>query len=138
MQPVFDAVQVIVCNIIELFAPAVGSVRVHIYIERMTLPAYKRRALVLILCELLLASLQHGLAGHHSGNITVTLGRTESKGMAQLSVGDDGWGISGDWLPPRRGSISDLAALLESDVTYYLRKGGGTEGQVRFPVTALA
>ncbi len=136
MQPCFDALQVVVFNLVELFGPAIGEVYADMSVERLTLPAYKRRALVLACCELVLNSLRHGLTGGKIGLISVTLCRT-SRSVARLSVDDDGRGISESLLPSHGGIASDLAAVLESDVVYGARPGGGTVAQISFPVAAL-
>jgi hypothetical protein len=132
MQPCFDALQDAVYNLVDLFGPAIGQVYAHISVERLTLPAYKKRALVLAVCELVLRAMRHGLIRRDSLQINVTLGRTAGA-VARLSVADDGW----DSTPPPRGIVADLAALLESDVVYSTRQGGGTVAEICFPVATL-
>ncbi|GEM_PF-2759889 len=136
MQPCFDALQVVVFNLIKLFGPTIGQVYADMSVERLTLPAYKRRALVLASCELVLNSLGHGLIGGDVRNITVTLCRT-SRAVARLSVEGHSRGVSETLVPSHGDIISDLAAILESDVVYGDRAGGGTVAQISFPVAAL-
>ncbi|GLR66887.1 hypothetical protein GCM10010909_15670 [Acidocella aquatica] len=136
MQPCFNALQAVVFNLTELFGPAFGLVFVDMSFERLTLPAYKRRALVLAACELVLNSLRHGLEGRGTGNITVALRRT-ARAVARLSVEDDGRGMPKSAPPLQRGIASDLAAVLEAEVIYRAREGGGTVAQLSFPVASL-
>ncbi len=136
MQPCFNVLQVVVFNLVELFGPAFGTVFADMSLERLTLPAHKRRALVLATCELVLNALRHGLTGRGMGNITVSLRRT-ARATARLSVEDDGRGMAGAALPPGRGIAADLAAVLEAELTYHTGGEGGTVAQLSFPVAAL-
>ncbi len=132
MQPCFEVLHVSVFSLVQLFGRASATISV----ERLTLPAYKRRALVLASCELVLNLLRQGLMDGSAGNITVTLRRT-SRAVAQLSVESDGNGVSKNILPPPGGIASDLAAILEADVVYSTRTGGATAAEISFPVAAL-
>ncbi|HQT47244.1 MAG TPA: hypothetical protein PLY97_08480 [Acidocella sp.] len=136
MQPCFDPLRSVVLNLVALFGPAFGKVSLDISVERLTLPAHKRRALVLVACELVLNALCHGLSGRSAGNIAVHLSRT-ARTVAQLSVADDGCGIAQGAFPLQRSIASDLAAVLETDITYLAREGGGTVARLSFPVPAL-
>ena len=132
MQPCFEVLHVSVFSLVKLF----GRESASISVERLTLPAYKRRALVLASCELVLNLLRQGLMGGGAGNITVTLRRT-SRAVAQLSVESDGNSVSKNILPQPGGIASDLAAILEADVVYSTRNGGATAAEISFPVAAL-
>jgi hypothetical protein len=50
-----------------------ANILVETSIERVSLPGYKRRALVLMACELLCNALLHAFSGHGSGLIEVSL-----------------------------------------------------------------
>jgi two-component sensor histidine kinase len=129
-----DALRTAVRNLVELFGPVVGQVQVRTSVERIALPAFKRRALVLAACELVINALRHGFAGRSVGCITVTLCRTKC-GQGWLGVADDGWGIPTSNSPQPCGIVFDLAALLESDVVYGAAKDGGTFAEIDFPIS---
>jgi hypothetical protein len=102
-------------------------------IEEISLPAYKRRALVLAATELAGNSLLHAFQGLETGLIEVSLtGRTAVS--ASLRVADNGNGFTG--MPPNldRGVASSLAGLLEADLTYD-RKAGWTIAEIVFPLS---
>jgi len=56
---------------------------------------------------------------------------------SRLSVEGHSRGVSETLVPSHGDIISDLAAILESDVVYGDRAGGGTVAQISFPVAAL-
>jgi two-component sensor histidine kinase len=81
----------VVRNLASLFAPAGGDIDIKTDIERRSLAAFGRRALVLVATELLLNALGHAFRGRANGHAEVCLQRT-SEGRARLRVTDDGIG----------------------------------------------
>jgi two-component sensor histidine kinase len=132
--PCSDALRTIVRDMVDLFGPMVGQVRLCTSIERLTLPAFKRRALALAACELVINALRHGFVGRGVGNIAVMLRRT-GRGHARFSVADDGCGIPGSRYPQPCGIVSDLAALLGTDVFYGATDNGGTLVEISIPLS---
>jgi hypothetical protein len=131
--PCAAAVRTTVRNLIQLFGPILGQTHVSDWIEPIELPAQQCRALVLATSELVVNALLHGFAGRRSGCIAVTLCRTEPS-EARLSVADDGCGRPQDRAYRRDGIISDLSAILATEVIYPPTGGGGTLAEVSFPI----
>lgn len=105
------------------------------WIDRVSLPAYKRRALVLAATELVTNALLHAFQGRRAGRIAVSLDRSGS-GTASLRVADDGIGFIASRPNLHYGVASGLAELLESDLAYD-RLDGWTIAKIAFPVDGL-
>jgi two-component sensor histidine kinase len=107
-----------------------ANIALETTIERVSLPGYKRRALVLAACELLCNALLHAFPGHRTGLIDV--GLTFQGRSARLRVADNGVGF-GDILPNLTcGVAAGLADLLEADLAY-TRTAGWTIAEICFP-----
>jgi two-component sensor histidine kinase len=122
-------------NLIELFGPGVGHITLATSVERLALPAFQHRALVLIASELIINSLLHAFENRSTGRMTLRLDRL-NRGMARLAVTDDGRGLFGNvpHHPARCGVINDLADLLQSEVMYRSAPGGGTVAEIDIPL----
>jgi two-component sensor histidine kinase len=101
-------------------------------IEAMSLPSYKRRALVMVAAELVSNSLLHAFHGRRTGLIEVSL-TVHRTGSASLRVADDGIGFIGMRPNLGCGVAACLAGLLESDLAYD-RKAGRTIAEIAFPL----
>jgi hypothetical protein len=107
-------------------------------IDRLSLPAYKRRALVLAACELLCNALLHAFPGSKAGPLEV--GRIEigltlcGARSACLRVADNGIGFSDTQPNLTFGVASGLAGLLEAELAYD-RRAGWTYAEIFFPVS---
>jgi hypothetical protein len=133
IQPCSEVLRDVVADLGALFGTA-ADVALATNIERLALPAYKRRALVLCAAELVTNALLHGFAGVTGGRIDVgltLLGRSH----ARLRVADNGIGFSGRRPSLCCGGAAGLAGLLEADLTYE-RKAGWTAAQMAFPIGA--
>ena|SRR5271163_2793564 len=135
--PCSEILEGVVTDLVTLFAPAVGDVLIKTNIERLTLPAYKRRSLVMLGSELVINALHHAFKHLIQGQIVVTL-RVIDSSEALFMVADDGQG-----LPPREfdqthGVASCLADLLEGDLLYARCEVVGTTAVVAFPITSPA
>jgi len=130
--PCSDALRIIVRNLVELFGLAAGQISLEMSIERLGLPAFKRRSLVSAASELVINALRHAFDAPSSGHITVGLCRL-GLSDAKLSISDDGRGIRPGRYGPS-GIAFDLAALLESDLLYSEAERGGTLAEITFPV----
>jgi two-component sensor histidine kinase len=104
-------------------------------IDRVSLPAYKRRALVLAACELLCNALLHAFPRHDAGLIEVCLTHRNPK-SACLRVADSGIGFSDTRPNLTFGVAASLAGLLEADLAYD-RAAGWTIAEIIFPVTGM-
>ena len=122
----------VVRNLVALFTSGEGPVVIRTEIERLSLAAYKRRALVLAASELVINALRHDFAGRCGGQIQVTL-RAFGTAHACLTVVDNGVGFHESRLSGQRGIASDLADLLEADLVYRRLGPAGTNAEIVFP-----
>jgi hypothetical protein len=120
----------IVAGLEVLFGRPAG-VAVVTGIQAMSLPAYKRRALVLAANELVINSLLHAFPGHRTGVIEVSLTGHGTE-LASLRVADDGIGLADAQPNLDCGVAASLADLLEGELTYE-RTNGRTIATVAFP-----
>jgi hypothetical protein len=129
--PSSGVLRTIAQNMVELFGPSVGDVVTAFELTRLSLPAFKRRALVLACNELLVNVLQHAFDGRSSGLIVVTL-RDLGGGRASLLVADSGRGMGSAIRSPHWGVAADLAELLDGELLYSEAARGGTVAELRF------
>jgi anti-sigma regulatory factor (Ser/Thr protein kinase) len=129
--PCADVLGNIITGLVALFgSPA--NVILNSSIEQLTLPTYKRRALVLAACELVCNALLHAFHGRTDGVIEVGL-VTDGPKSAYLRVADNGIGLSRFAPDLAFGVGAGLASLLEADLTYE-RMPGWTIAEIAFPV----
>jgi hypothetical protein len=121
----------VVADLCALFGGA-ANIGLRTDIERMALPAFKRRALVLAAAELVTNAILHGFPARSGGQIEVSL---TSFGAAHvcLRVADDGVGFIGKLPNLHCGIAAGLAGLLEADLTYD-RRNGWTAAEIAFPL----
>ena len=79
----------IVRNLVELFGPVAGNIRIATRIEPLQLAAFKRRALALVAVELISEALANAFRGLDEGHIEVHLTRI-SRSRARLTVKNSG------------------------------------------------
>lgn len=99
---------------VELFGLGKNPMRVCTAVDRLALPAYRQRALILITCRLVIEALLR-IATRHGPARLVVLMAVESSETATLSVTQD---LSGPYQVPSTQPSEctlDLAALLECD-----------------------
>jgi signal transduction histidine kinase len=120
----------IVADIDALFGVTAGDVAVRTRIERISLPACKRRALVLAASELVVNALLHAFRGRTGGRILVGLNAL-GPDRARLSVVDDGVGFPAGTRNVSIGVAADLANLLGATVSY-CRTNGCTTAEIIF------
>jgi len=101
-------------------------------VEHISLPAYKRRALVLAAAELVSNALLHAFKGREAGIITVGL-TAHSAEFACLRVADNGTGFTDQAPNLTCGVAAGFAGLLEADLTYD-RAAGWTIAEIAFPI----
>ena len=77
----------VVRNTAALFAPTTGGLEVTTDIEYVRLPAYKRRALVLLASELVVNALLHAYSGRCSGRYCAKLAASERRQRSPLREG---------------------------------------------------
>jgi two-component sensor histidine kinase len=129
--PVRDAAR----NLVELFGPGVGRLTLTTSVERLSLPAFQHRALTLMASELIINCLLHAFVDRPTGRMTLQVDQL-NRGMARLVVTDDGRGLCGtaSHRPAPCSVISDLADLLQSELTYRQAVGGGTIAEIDIPL----
>ncbi|GAN78015.1 hypothetical protein [Acidisphaera rubrifaciens] len=124
-----EGLRTVVRDLVELFAPIAGSVRLYTTIERLSLPAFRCRALTLAASKLVVSALCTDLIDSKNLTMRVSLCRPR-RGVARLAIADN---VS----DPARAAdeiVSDLAALLEGDLTLHANPGGGVATELRFPI----
>ena len=131
--PCSGALREVARDLVALFEPSVGDVALETEVASLGLPAYKRRALVLLGHELVANALLHAFAGRAVGRISLRLGRV-ADGLAHLVVADDGIGFRGKPPCPARSTAGGLSELLEGDLHYRSSDGWGASAEVIFPV----
>jgi hypothetical protein len=118
-------------NFVELFGPAAGNIGIATRIEPLLLAAFKRRALVLVVVELISQALVYAFCGLDAGQIELHLRRI-SRSRARLTVKNSNGTLpayvskSGRWIG------NDLASLLEAEIVYDVAASGGTLAQIDF------
>jgi two-component sensor histidine kinase len=124
-----------VVDLVSLFGPAVGMVELTTEIERVSLPSFQRRALVLAANELVMNALLHAFHGGRGGRLAVKLRRFTAQ-HACLTVSDNGIGYDGDPFAVKCGVAGSLAGLLASSLVYRRGNCGGTIAQIAFALDA--
>jgi hypothetical protein len=124
----------IVTNLVTLSGTAAGGpdITLATNIQRLHLPAYKRRALVLTAVELVTNALLHAFAGRTTGHIAVSLTML-GPARAWLEVKDNGIGFRNGQPNLGCGVAAGLADLLEAELVYF-RGNAVTVAEVVFPV----
>jgi signal transduction histidine kinase len=103
-------------------------------VARVSLPAYKRRALVLCVSELTINALVHAFDPASSrGRVDVSL-RVLDRDRACLRVADNGTGFRCGKPDPARSVAGGLAGLIEADLVYYGTWGWTTTAELIFPI----
>jgi two-component sensor histidine kinase len=102
-------------------------------IQRLRLPAYKRRALVLATVELVINTLLHAFPRRTTGHIDVSLTMLGPV-RAALEVKDNGIGFRDGRPNLGCGVAAGLADLLEAELAYF-RGHAVTTAEVVFPVS---
>jgi hypothetical protein len=116
---------------VELFGCGSEPMKVCTVVDRLALPAYRQRALVLAACRLIIEALHRVAARPSPSRLVVLL--TVKPGCAILSVTQD---LSGPYRAPDRHPSDctlDLAALLECDVVVEAQRHC-IATSLRFPV----
>lgn len=118
-------------DLVALFGAASG-IELRADIDRLSLPGFQRRALVLAARELAGNALQHAWRGSPGGTLTMTLKRFGDH--ARLTVADDGAGCVISPKQAQQGMVGALADLLDGTVLYQPGRPAGTVAEIRFPL----
>jgi two-component sensor histidine kinase len=121
----------IVRNLVELFGPVAGDVRIATRIEPLQLAAFKRRALALVAVELISQALVNGYRRLDEGHIDVHLTRI-SRSRARLTVKHSGRDQPACVPQACQPIGQDLASLLEAEIVYGIPAFDGTTAQIDF------
>jgi hypothetical protein len=120
-------------DLVALFSDTVGRVSINTDVAPLSLPAYRRRALVLLGHELVTNALLHAFHGRSAGQIALRLERLEG-GRAILQVCDDGIGFTFGCPDAMINIAGGLADLLQAEIWYFRTKTWNTVAEVIFPV----
>jgi two-component sensor histidine kinase len=118
-------------SLVALFGPAVGIVDMRAQVERVSLPAYARRALVLLTAELVCNAMLHAFTGRCHGLIEVEC-TAPVPGRVRLAVSDDGHGFPDIPCIARCSVSAGLADLLNADLQYARTGDGITVAAIEF------
>jgi len=135
--PCSDLLRTLVRDLIELFGPVAGHVGLHTCVEPIQLPAYRRRALVLIASALVCDALSHGPIPGGDGGMAMLLLRVDAA-RALFRIDMEGWRA------PRVGRarpfemVANLASLLEGEPVYRTRAFSGATVEIAFPIQRRA
>jgi hypothetical protein len=130
--PCADLLHDVLSSLTELFRPVVGEVSLTSDCREMTLPAFKRRALVLAAVEFIARRLLQGFEGCAAGRFAASL-VADGRRHGTLLVEDDGNRLLLDGV----GHDIDaaLAALLGAEIVYRRSAAlGGGAVELRFPL----
>ena len=130
LTPCSEALMTVSRGLIELFAPAAGSLCFTADIARLSLPRFKCRALVLAACELVSGLLLRGLSQSGRGHIKVALYKS---GQHEMVLKITGSGL-GTMREPPSDSLVDLAELLESDLSFRAPCFDRASTELTFPI----
>jgi hypothetical protein len=130
LMPCSAALITVVRGLIELFAPAPGSLCFTADIAQLSLPRFKCRALVLAACELVSGLLLRGLSQSGRGHIKVALCKGGQREM-DLTITGSGLGTMRE---PPSDSLVDLAELLEADLSFRVPCFGIATTELTFPI----
>jgi hypothetical protein len=120
-------------DLVLLFGRGPGKIDIMSEIDRLTLSAYRRRALVLLANELVVNALTHAFSVGAAGLIHVGL-RIIRPGLVELHVADDGVGLSEATLPSATSVAGGLASLLGGELRYCSTNFWSTRAEVWFPL----
>jgi hypothetical protein len=126
----------VVSDLVELFGPTVGEVSVATQIEPLMMTNVKRRALVLVACDLLLHSISDGYHEGSRGTLLVSLKRIERRCL-RLTIADDGCGKDREPAPEMFEAVEDMTAILHGDFTFRHDDCGGMIAELTFPCDEL-
>jgi two-component sensor histidine kinase len=120
-------------NFVELFGPVAGDITITTRIVPLQLAAFKRRALALVVVNLLSNALLEAFCGLEEGHIEVQLAQP-SRSYGRLIIMDNGRAQS--VAAPRESQqiSNDLANLLEAEVRYRTLGLDGTVVEIDFPI----
>ena len=109
-------------DLVALFGPSAGQIALDTDVTPLSLPAYRRRALVLLGHELVVTALTHGFEGRSTGRLTLRLQRLGAF-RACLQLCDDGIGFTHGVPNPAVSVAGGLADLLEGEIRYFSARG---------------
>jgi signal transduction histidine kinase len=131
--PCSGALREVAHDLVALFEPAIGRVMLDIDVATVSLAAYRRRALVLLVHNLIANALLHAFEGREIGCISLRLERMNRE-QARLVVGDDGIGFVNGHSNPATSVAGSLSDLLEAEIEYSSPAGRGTQAAILFPL----
>jgi hypothetical protein len=131
VMPCSDPLRTLARDLVELFGPIVGQVRLRTVIEPLALPASQRRALVLAGCALVTDALGSEVFGGDRG-LTVTLTRVDAA-HARLRVVDDGWRMRGSARIQPSAVAVELASVFACEPVCRVGIAGGMAVELTFP-----
>ncbi|HVJ51722.1 MAG TPA: hypothetical protein VM689_04635 [Aliidongia sp.] len=119
-------------RLVKLFGPTVGRVTLSVELDRLMLPADKRRALALMSSELIIHALLDGFRGRDQAVIAATL-ECGSDGQIRFRIEDDGEPPASSNRPgSSHAMIGTLAGVLDAEIVYRRSPMGGMTAEFLF------
>jgi two-component sensor histidine kinase len=122
----------VVRDLVELFGPTIGEVSVATRIEPITMTGIKHRAVVLIVCNLLLNSIADGFPERSRGALLVSLQRV-GRAQVRLTVADNGSASDRDHTEDSWEAVDDLVAILAGRLVRQRDGHGGMITELTVP-----
>jgi hypothetical protein len=121
------------CDMVALLGPAAGRITLRTDVGDVVMPCFKRRAVILLVCELIANALQHAFNEEDGGEITVAL-EAISGTCARVTVADNGCGFGQLENPPVGDVTAALAGILNGSIVYDSTRCYATVVSVEFPL----
>lgn len=132
MVPCADLLTRVACGLVLLFGSGERAIGLRCAIDALMLPSERRRTLVLIASELIINALKYAFP-ERGGTIAVSL--TVAAGSAELTIEDDGAGLTPSAIPGTGSRILDeMAMLLRAPIERAELPGGGLRVSLRMPL----
>ncbi len=126
-----DAIRHIVAGLVDLFRSAGGMVELAMQVRSLSLPARKRRALALLIGEIVLSSLLHG--AKRTVPTRLTLSSFREAGLGGSIDVETSVPLSYSFACPGYAMICALSGILEAEMSYGETGTGGTRIKIRIP-----
>ena len=123
-------------GLVELFARAVGDLKIDLELASISLSPVKRRALALVVSEIILDFISEGFPGRGHGRIYVDLEK-RCGNSARLAIDSNGLCVSEQRLENTLAIAGQLISVLDGDLVIRKSRFGGWRFEIEFPVGPL-
>ena len=132
MVPCEEVIQNIVSGLVAVFRSTCGCMELAIHTRPLDLQARKRRALALLIGELVISMLLDGAQRKKDVSLKLSFSQ-EANGNLDISV-ETSCPLSHSFVSAGHGIISALAGVLETEIVYGEVRNGGTRVKLLTPI----